>query len=94
MSRTMSDGMKSYQTEMLRKIDAVSLAMQDTVLFLDTHPVDGEALAFFDECSKMRNEYLEAYAKEYGPLIIDDVTTSDADYWNWINQPWPWEGEY
>lgn len=96
MNRTMSRTMNSnsYQSEMLRKIDAVSLAMQDTVLFFDTHPEDPDALAYFDECSKTRNEMLEAYAKEYGPLIIDDVTTSNADYWDWINQPWPWEGAY
>lgn len=91
MSRTMANGMNSYRMESLRKIDEISLALQDTVLFLDTHPEDKEALAFFDECSKMRNEALEAYAKEFGPLIVDDVTMSSADYWDWINQPWPWE---
>lgn len=94
MSRTMSRNMNSYQTDMLRSIDSISLALQDTVLFLDTHPEDANALEAFTEYSKMRNEALEAYAKEYGPLIIDDVTTSDANYWNWINQPWPWEGDY
>ncbi|MFI3172819.1 MAG: spore coat protein CotJB [Eubacteriales bacterium] len=87
----MTRSMNMYQQEMLRKIDAISLALQDTVLFLDTHPENKEALAYFDECSKMRNDALAAYAKEYGPLIIDDVTISDVDYWNWINQPWPWE---
>ncbi|MFI3207618.1 MAG: spore coat protein CotJB [Eubacteriales bacterium] len=92
MNRTMTRQSNSYQQEMLRSIDSISLALQETVLFLDTHPYDKDALAFFDECSKMRNEALETYAKEYGPLLIDDVTMTDADYWNWINQPWPWEG--
>lgn len=91
MNRTMTRTMTSYRDDMLHKIDSISLALQDTVLFLDTHPDDPKALAFFEECSKMRNQALEDYAKEYGPLIIDDVTVSDADYWNWINQPWPWE---
>lgn len=79
------------QREMLDWVNSISFAVQETLLFLDTHPNDMEALAFFDECSKMRNEALAEYAKSYGPLLIDDVTISDADYWNWINQPWPWE---
>ncbi len=99
MNRGMNGGMNGSmngtynmgQREMLRSIDAVSLALQDTVLFLDTHPTEKEALAYFDECSKMRNDLLAAYTMEYGPLLIDDVTMTDADYWNWINKPWPWE---
>lgn len=87
----MNRGDDKYQKDMLRSIDAISLALQDTVLYLDTHPTDTNALAKFDEYSKMRNEAMAAYAKEYGPLIIDDVTMSDANYWNWIDQPWPWE---
>ncbi len=94
MSRTMTNGRNSYQSDMLRKIDQISFVVQDTLLYLDTHPEDEEALAFFKEYSAMRNEALESYAKEFGPLLIDNVATSGADYWNWINQPWPWEGEY
>lgn len=79
------------QQEMLNYINAISFAVDDTLLFLDTHPNDSQALVYFDECSKMRNEALSDYAKAYGPLLIDDVSMSDTDYWNWINQPWPWE---
>lgn len=92
MNRTMTSDMDAYQEEALRNIDAISLTLQDTVLYLDTHPTDTEALAFFDKYSTMRNEALESYAKDYGPLLVDDVTMTDANYWNWINQPWPWEG--
>ncbi len=92
MNRTMSNDMDMYQAEQLRNIDAISLTLQDTVLYLDTHPTDTDALAFFDKYSAMRNEALENYAKDYGPLLVDDVTMTEADYWNWINQPWPWEG--
>ncbi len=94
ISRSMSSGMKTYQMEKLKKIDQISFAVQDTLLYLDTHPEDADALAFFDEHSKMRNDALADYAKEFGPLLIDDVTKTDANYWNWINQPWPWDGEY
>lgn len=87
----MRQQMNDYRSDMLNYINSVSLALQDTVLFLDTHPNNAEALAYFDECSKMRNEALAEYAKKYGPILVDDVTMSEVDYWNWINQPWPWE---
>lgn len=77
--------------EMLNWIDSISLAVYDTALFLDTHPDDKEALEYFKHCSQLRNEALEEYAKNYGPLQIDEVNASDQDYWNWINQPWPWD---
>ncbi len=83
--------MNMRRSDLLDYIDAVSLAVVDTVLFLDTHPKNTEALEYFKECSKMRNAALDEYAKRYGPLTVDTVTLSDDEYWNWIDQPWPWE---
>ena len=49
------------------------------------------ALAYFHEYSKLRNQALKEYAKYYGPLTIDTTMTSCTDRWNWINEPWPWQ---
>ena len=83
--------MNMRRKELLEYIDEVSLAVVDTVLFLDTHPKDSKAFSYFKECSKMRSVALDEYAKRYGPLTIDTITLSDDEYWNWIDQPWPWE---
>ena len=51
--------------DLLHWINVISFAVNDTTLFLDTHPDDREALAFFDECQEKRNRALKEYAKYY-----------------------------
>ena len=45
--------------DLLHWINVISFAVNDTTLFLDTHPDDREALAFFDECQEKRNRALK-----------------------------------
>lgn len=77
--------------DLLNKINVVSFAVDDVKLFLDTHPCDEDALAFFREYSRMRNEALKEYAAYYGPLTIDTTVYSCTDRWDWVNEPWPWQ---
>lgn len=77
--------------EMLEWINVVSFAADDAALFLNTHPDNQEALAYFHEYNKLRNQALREYAKYYGPLTEDTVMASCTDRWNWINEPWPWQ---
>ena len=76
--------------DLLCLINRVSFAVDDVKLFLDTHPCDANALAYFHEYSKLRNQALKEYAKYYGPLTID--TANPDAYWDWAKQPLPWEG--
>ena len=82
---------KPCRKDLLQWINVVNFAVDDVKLFLDTHPCDQNALAYFQEYSRMRNEALKEYAKYYGPLTIDTAAESCADRWNWINEPWPWQ---
>ena len=77
--------------ELMDRINAVSFAVDDVKLFLDTHPDDQNALSYFHKYTKMRNEALQEYATYYGPLTIDTTVESCGDRWNWINDPWPWQ---
>lgn len=77
--------------EMLKWINEVSFAVIDVQLYLDTHPCDENALAYFHEYNKLRNQALREYAKYYGPLTVDTTLASCSDRWNWINDPWPWQ---
>ena len=77
--------------ELLHYINVVSFAVDDVMLFLDTHPCNEQALAYFDEYSKLRNQALKEYAKCYGPLTIDTASSTCGDRWKWINEPWPWQ---
>ena len=76
-------------------INEVSFAVNDMVLYLDTHPCDEKALAFCKEHVKKRDKALREYAALYGPLTIDTTDDVKSKSWEWVMQPWPWvDGQY
>lgn len=76
--------------ELLNHINAVSFAVVEAQLYLDTHPDDPDALAFFHKYLEERKIALKEYATYYGPLTIDSTASCD-DRWKWVNEPWPWQ---
>lgn len=81
---------KPCRDDLMNWINIVSFAVDDVKLFLDTHPCNQEALAYFEEYKHLRNKAIKEYAKYYSPLTVDTVDTP-ADYWKWVNEPWPWQ---
>ena len=83
---------QNQQREMLlKKINEVSFAVDDILLFLDTHPDCQEALDFYRQNVAIRKEALSEYARLYGPLTIDTADDSCSRSREWIQQPFPWE---
>lgn len=80
------------QKELLCFINEVSFAVYETILYLDTHPDDQEAMEFFKKHNHLREHALKEYARRFGPLTISTVCDHDNSCWKWMNQPWPWEG--
>ena len=78
---------------LLQQINEVSFAVNDMILYLDTHPEDEKALRYFAEASDRRNKLMAEYAEKYGPLTIDDAAVSSEKLWTWSQQPFPWEKE-
>ncbi|SHJ35709.1 spore coat protein CotJB [Hespellia stercorisuis] len=76
---------------LLMEITALGFAVYDVQLYLDTHPCDVNALAYFHEKNKLYNQAMREYASLYGALTIDTMMSSCSDRWNWINEPWPWQ---
>ena len=85
----MNNDKRLSRQELLQWINAVSFAVNDVTLFLDTHPDDAEALEYFEEFRTQRTRALQEYSRNYGPLTIDTATACESDYWSWINEPWP-----
>lgn len=81
--------MNQEKKKLLLFISQVSFSLYDVVLFLDTHPCDKEALAYYQELKKIRKDALAKYSQKYGPLLNDSVDSSC--YWEWVKEPWPWE---
>ena len=89
----MNNGNSISKKDLLQSIDQVSFAIDDLLLFLDTHPREKKALEYFSELSARRNELLKKYAELYGPLTIDTAADSCLKSWQWMEQPLPWEQE-
>lgn len=81
---------QSNQQALLKYIYEVGFAIDDVVLFLDTHPCDPEALKYYCSYRQMKQQAVEEYTKYYGPLTNDNVDVTNK--WTWIRDPWPWEG--
>lgn len=72
-------------------IDQISFAMDDTRLFLDTHPDCKEALDYYKKMKKMRKEAIDEYKKHCGAMLAYEAEEDDCGTWNWVNGPLPWE---
>ena len=72
-----------------RKINIVSFHMDDTRLFLNTHPCNREAMCYFEKLHKMRCEMMNEYVCKLGPMSAYQYMESDS--WAWVDGPQPWE---
>lgn len=78
------------QKQLMQWIYEVSFAVTEISLYLDTHPDDRDAIAFFNHYSEEQKKAVELYSKNYSPLTLD--TIQEDNHWYWATDPWPWEG--
>ena len=76
--------------QLLQRIFTTGFACVDASLYLDTHPEDTGAISYFGENNRKYQEALHEYSQKYGPLTLAHVHHPE-DYWNWVDQPWPWQ---
>ncbi len=81
----------SERTELLKVIQAHDFALNETALFLDTHPQNKKALLYYDKIRKLLAQVTVEYETKYGPLTRMSATSTER--WQWIDSPWPWEME-
>lgn len=89
---------------MLKEINEISFTVNELNLFLDTHPLDENALNEFSSAMKKRKQLLQTYAENFEPLTVDCVcpdtnnkSQSNTKYagkrhFTWSDGPLPWEG--
>lgn len=77
--------------KLLAIIDKASFAMDDTRLFLDTHPDCREAMAYFRKMEKIRNEAIKEYEIHCGPILWYSSDDKEDWEWNWNKGPLPWD---
>ena len=81
----------SEREKLLRYIGIVSFAIDDSTLYLDTHPCDKEALEYYNVHKELRRKAVKQYTENFGPLTRDNVEVA-CGRWTWGDEPWPWEG--
>lgn len=79
----------SNVNQLLQQVYETGFAVDDAVLFLDTHPSDPNAMRYYCQAQAANDEAVRAYEQVYGPLSAERVT---SEQWDWIKDPWPWEG--
>ena len=76
--------------EMLQEIRELDFAIQEAVLFLDTHPRSEVALSYYRHVTGLRKKAIAEYNRNCGPMTNRD---SEGRRWDWVRSPWPWERE-
>lgn len=77
--------------ELLKQITAVSFMTEDLGLYLNTHPMDREAIAKYNTYLMQSRNLKQNYERQFGMLSEHDSLSPYP--WQWINEPWPWEYE-
>ena len=82
--------MNMDKKSLMKIITQASFALDDTRLFLDTHPNCKEAIEYYNKAQAVREEAWNEYTGKFGPLSFYEV--SDENYWEWNQGPMPLEG--
>lgn len=77
------------KTELMDIITKSSFAMDDTRLFLNTHPYNSEAKEYFNKMKQIRCQAIATYEANFGPLTWYSAENSNVREWN--KGPWPWQ---
>ena len=75
----------------LEAVYALGFALDDALLYLDTHPCDEAALCYYQQTQDAYNEAREQYTACFGPLQISEVAQAETHLWT--ATAWPWEVE-
>ena len=67
--------MNRTREQLMHIIEVSSFALDDLVLFLDSHPDCQEALELYNQQKAIRRQALQEYTDLYGPLDKYDVNT-------------------
>ena len=74
--------------QMLEWVQSLCFVVVDMQLYLDTHPCDEEALAYYKVSVENYKEAKKKYEEMCGPL--NHMHVGEGGY-RWLDDPWPWE---
>ena len=75
--------------KLMNELQALQFSLVDLWLYLDSHPENAQAIKTCRELSKRRDEVVKEYEQSFGALTPG--ACPNADYWDWVATPFPWE---
>ncbi len=81
--------MEDNKAVLLKRVQICDFVLEETALFLDTHPENKEALEYYQKYLDLMNKAKEEYTQKYGPLMRTDY--DGGPVWTWATTSWPWE---
>lgn len=91
--------------QLLKQIQETGFVVDDLTLYLDTHPLDTDALGQFSQANAQKKELMEQYARQFEPLTVGCVcpdtnneTNTNSKYpgkkhFTWSDGPLPWDSQ-
>ena len=83
--------MMNDREKALMRVQTCGFALDEAVLYLDTHPSDREALAYYHKALDEYQNAVNNFVLNFGPLNITEVKSHDK--WTWTEGCMPWEAE-
>lgn len=77
---------------LLRQIMELQFTAVELNLFLDTHPLNQDALKDIAKVNERLLLLIADYEANCGPLF--PFVTETGNVWEWAEEPWPWEIVY
>lgn len=89
-----SDISQKNREELMSELAAVSFAINDLTLYLDTHPDCPKGTALFYQLLEERLTLLSTFAGKFYPLTQASMVTGNynQNQYGWSEGPMPWEG--
>ena len=78
--------------KLLESIRAMRFALLECSLYLDCHPDDKKALAYYREWEKKYTEAMSRYETACGVMTHRGAATDKE--WLWTKEPFPWESGF
>ena len=75
----------------LRRLQAIDMALTETVLYLDSYPENKAALSYYEKLVEERERLAKALSHDGRPITHHD--SAHHGNWDWISSPWPWDIE-
>lgn len=81
--------MMTDKQKALLRVQTAGFAVDEAILFLDTHPKNAEALEYYHKKIDEYNAAVAMYVTAFGPLNATQVKSRDN--WTWVTGCMPWE---